>query len=285
MSSSRDVPSVRACYEASPYLSIKHASYFAVYDELLAPYRGRPVTFVEVGVLNGGSLHMWRRYFGAQARIIGVDLNPAARRWEADGFEIVIGDQGEPAFWEAFFARVGPVDIVLDDGGHTNRQQLVTVVHSLPHIADGGLLMVEDVHASYLPEFGNPSRWSFLSFALQAVHVVNARFPGVPAPTTATGRLLRDTVRAVTFHESMVTFRVDRAQCGMNTPTSNGGESLAAADFRLKDARSATWRRVAGEGSVLRTLPLVGGLVRQLAPAVHRWRQRREAAALARYFG
>ena len=56
MSSSRDVPSVRECYEASPYLSIKHASYFAVYDELLAPYRGRPVTFVEVGVLNGGSL-------------------------------------------------------------------------------------------------------------------------------------------------------------------------------------------------------------------------------------
>ena len=35
MSSSRDVPSVRECYEASPYLSIKHASYFAVYDELL----------------------------------------------------------------------------------------------------------------------------------------------------------------------------------------------------------------------------------------------------------
>jgi hypothetical protein len=46
-----------------------------------------------------------------------------------------------------------------------------------------------------------------------------------------------------------------------------------------------TWRRVAGEGSVVRSLPLVGGLVRQLAPAVHRWRQRREAAALARYFG
>jgi chromosome partitioning protein len=61
--------------------------------------------------------------------------------------------------------------------------------------------------------------------------------------------------------------------------------SLAAADYRVKDARSATWRRVAGEGSVLRSLPLVGGLVRQLAPAVHRWRQRREAAALARYFG
>jgi hypothetical protein len=274
----------RACYDASPYLSIKHASYFAVYDELLAPYRGRPITFVEVGVLNGGSLHMWRRYLGAEARIIGVDLNPAATRWEADGFEIVIGDQGEPAFWERFFEAVGPIDILLDDGGHTNRQQVVTTVSALPHLRDGGLLIVEDVHASYLPDFGNPARHSFMRFALRVAELLHSRFPGVPAPRSAVGRLLRDTVLAVQFHESIVCFRVDRARCVSNSPTSNHGATLDAADFRLRDGRGALLRRMAGEGSPLRRLPVIGALIRRFSPRIHRWRQRRETAALARYF-
>lgn len=55
----------------SKYLSIKHSTYFDVYDNLLSKYVGLPITFVEVGVLNGGSLFMWRDFFGENARIIG----------------------------------------------------------------------------------------------------------------------------------------------------------------------------------------------------------------------
>ena len=31
---------------------------------------------------------MWRDYFGPKARIIGVDFNPNAKKWEEHGFEI-----------------------------------------------------------------------------------------------------------------------------------------------------------------------------------------------------
>ena len=41
-----------------PYLSVKHDSYFQVYEELLRPYVGRPTTFVEIGIFHGGSLFM-----------------------------------------------------------------------------------------------------------------------------------------------------------------------------------------------------------------------------------
>ena len=41
-----------------PYLSVKHDSYFQVYEELLRPYVGRPITFVEIGIFHGGSLFM-----------------------------------------------------------------------------------------------------------------------------------------------------------------------------------------------------------------------------------
>jgi hypothetical protein len=103
------------CYKSSKYESIKHSSYFQVYEELLSRYKNKKITFVEIGVLNGGSLFMWRNYFGSEARIIGVEFNPAAKKWEDDGFEIHIGSQSDTEFWDNFFASVGDVDVILDD--------------------------------------------------------------------------------------------------------------------------------------------------------------------------
>jgi hypothetical protein len=271
--------SIRECYEASPYLSIKHSTYFGVYDELLTPYRGRAITFVEVGVLNGGSLHMWRRFLGSEARIIGVDLNEGASRWEADGFEIVIGDQGDPAFWEAFFARVGPVDVLLDDGGHTNRQQIVTTALGLPHIRDGGLLIVEDVHASFLRDFRNPSPWSFSAYVSRITEQVHGRFPALAALRGVASTC----VYAVTSYESIVAFRVDRSRCVISTPTSNAGQSLGAADLRMRAVQpqglAAVIKRLAGDPT-----SALGRLVRSAAPIVARYRLGRENAAMWRYF-
>ena len=89
-------------YLESPYRSLKHSTYFSSYDYCFSKFKGKPITFVEIGVLNGGSLLMWRKYFGEQARIIGVDLNPEAKRWEKEGFEIFIGSQSDITFWNFF---------------------------------------------------------------------------------------------------------------------------------------------------------------------------------------
>ena len=69
-------------YLKSPYLSTKHSTYFRVYDELFRRYKDKKFTFVEIGILGGGSLFMWREFFGPNARIIGIDLNPNAKKWE-----------------------------------------------------------------------------------------------------------------------------------------------------------------------------------------------------------
>ena len=76
---------------------------------------GKEITFVEIGVLNGGPLFMWRGFFWPKARIIGVELNPGAKRWESEGFEIFCGSQSDEVFWSDFVEQVGRVDIVLDD--------------------------------------------------------------------------------------------------------------------------------------------------------------------------
>ena len=74
----------------SPYRSIKHKSYFTVYDTLLEEYIGKEITFVEIGILDGGSLFMWRDFFGEQARIIGIEINESAKVWQDHGFEIYL---------------------------------------------------------------------------------------------------------------------------------------------------------------------------------------------------
>ena len=167
------------CYKNSKYESTKHSSYFQVYEELLLKYRNKKITFVEIGVLIGASLFMWRNYFGSEARIIGIEFNPDAKKWENDGLEIHIGSQSDPEFWDNFFASVGDVDIVLDDGGHTNQQQIITAFKCIPHIKNEGMLITEDTHASYFKQFGNPSKYSFMNYSKNLIDSINSRFPGV----------------------------------------------------------------------------------------------------------
>ena len=116
---------------STPKLSIKNDTYFDAYEFIFNSYIGKPITFMEIGVFNGGSLHMWREYFGEQARIIGVDFNPIARELEKDGFEIYIGNQESSEFWLELKNKVGYVDIILDDGGHKNGQQIATLYNGV----------------------------------------------------------------------------------------------------------------------------------------------------------
>lgn len=216
---------------ASQYESRKHTSYFQVYDELFGKYVDQEITFVEVGVLNGGSLFMWRHFFGPKARIIGVELNPLAKKWEQDGFEIYIGSQADPAFWEDLFKKIGKVDVLLDDGGHFNDQQIITTLAAIPHVKDGGMVVVEDAHASYMRQFTNPSKYSFMNFCYKTVDRINARFPEI----NNAKNLFSETVFSIAFYESIVAFKIDRTKCFNSQPIKNSGVSSMAKDFRKID--------------------------------------------------
>ncbi|MBZ1350148.1 class I SAM-dependent methyltransferase [Alcaligenaceae bacterium LF4-65] len=218
-------------YKNSPYLSLKHSSYFQVYSDLFEKYRNQDITFVEVGVLNGGSLFMWREFFGPRARIIGVELNPAAKKWENDGFEIYIGSQSDPEFWSSFFNDVGSVDLILDDGGHTYEQQIITAHQCIPYIKDGGLLVVEDTHTSYMQTFGYPTEYSFIEWTKKLIDNINARFPGL----AHSNLIYKNFIYSISIFESIVSFKIDRSRCFESTPTSNEGVTSNAVDFWNKD--------------------------------------------------
>ena len=187
----------------SPYRSIKHKSYFNVYDTLLEEYIGKEITFVEIGILDGGSLFMWRDFFGEQARIIGIEINESAKVWQDHGFEIYIGSQGDTEFWREFYNTVGDVDVVLDDGGHTYQQQIITVESALKHLKPKGKIIVEDTYTSYQKEYGSPSNYSFIKYAFNLVDGMNFRTPVVNSKKTGS------TIHNVSFFESLVSIKLE----------------------------------------------------------------------------
>ena len=211
--------------------STKHKKYFEVYDEIFRDFIGKKIIFVEVGVLNGGSLEMWRKYFGLDCRIIGIDFNPECKKFEKEGIEIFIGDQSDPKFWDYFFDKVGKVDIILDDGGHTNLQQIITTVKSIENLNDKGLLVVEDTHTSYMSEFGNPCKESFINFSKKIIDDVNFTFPELGSFKYSLNKF----IHSVRFFESFVVFYINRKKTHINSlivSNPRGREVNAVQDFR-----------------------------------------------------
>ena len=157
MSSDQDLLTL---FNQSEYYALKYKNYFPIYEKLFSKFKGKKITFIEIGVLSGGSLFMWRKFFGDQARIIGIELNPAAKRFEKDGFEIHIGNQSDENFWKDFFQKVGEVDIILDDGGHTNFQQILQQIQIQTFFTTACISLVVRIRArtELLQEFGSNFR-------------------------------------------------------------------------------------------------------------------------------
>jgi len=136
----------------------KWAHYFEIYHRHFHSFRGRQITVMEFGVYQGGSLQMWKHYFGEQARIVGVDIDPGCKAFEEAQIEIHIGDQANPDFLRELRQKIGAIDILIDDGGHTMTQQITTFEEMFPAIGLGGVYIVEDLHTSYWREYGGRLR-------------------------------------------------------------------------------------------------------------------------------
>jgi len=144
----------------------KWTHYFDPYHRHLARMASRPVVVVEIGIFSGGSLPMWKKYFGPDSHVIGIDIEPACRAYEAEGISVVIGDQADRNFWRTFRESHPHVDVVIDDGGHTPEQQRVTLEEMLPHLRPGGIYICEDIHYT---------ENEFAAFAAGLVGELNAR--------------------------------------------------------------------------------------------------------------
>jgi len=152
--------------------------YFRVYDKWFSKFRNKEIVMVEIGVGNGGSLQMWKNYFGSKATIVGIDLRTECKRFEEEQIHIEIGSQEDIGFWEYIKQKYPQIDILLDDGGHTMKQQIVTYEEMFPHIKDGGIYLCEDTHTSYIQYYGGglKKNTSYIEYSKNFIDDLNAYY-------------------------------------------------------------------------------------------------------------
>lgn len=133
------------------YNSDKNSSfhnYCRQYDNLMRDYRDKPLSFLELGVLNGESVKIWRDVFPNATKIVGVDINPDCKKYENPDKSIFIeiGDATNPAFINYLNSKYGGFDIILDDASHVNRDVILSFEQLFPIMNDNGLYVVEDTN-------------------------------------------------------------------------------------------------------------------------------------------
>lgn len=167
----------------------KYPHHLEIYERFFARFKEVPSTVLEIGIAQGGSLELWKRYFGSQARIIGVDIQDRKGLEARIHADIFTGDQANPEFWNEIMPRIGPLDILIDDGSHQSRDQIITFACLFPHLKDGGLYVCEDIHTSYHEQYGgglrNPESFvEHIKLLIDDIHSSNFDpSPSVPEAT------------------------------------------------------------------------------------------------------
>ena len=149
--------------------------YFDIYERHFDRFRGAAPRVLEIGVSHGGSLQMWRHYFGRRAVIVGIDIDERTASLAEPGIHVHVGDQSDTAFLSTLIDRHGPFDIVIDDGSHLPVHQIASLEFLWSQLNDGGVYLVEDLATSYWPEYGGGlgEPGSFIEFTKRLIDQAN----------------------------------------------------------------------------------------------------------------
>jgi len=186
----------------------KWKHYFPAYELHFARFVNRPMLFLEIGCGNGGSLQMWKRYFGPHAQIVGIDVEPHCKQFEEDQIKVRIGSQSDISFLAALLEEFGVPDVVLDDGSHRMSDVVKTFQYLYPRTAADGVYVVEDLHTAYWEEYGGGlgREGSFIELCKGLIDELNADWTREALPAS---EFTRSTL-SMHFYDSMVVFERGR---------------------------------------------------------------------------
>jgi hypothetical protein len=182
-------------------LAHKWIHYLDIYERHFAVYRNTPVRMLEIGVAEGGSLEMWREYFGPDATIFGIDVNPECETLTTPPNQVRIGSQDDPDFLRSVVNEIGTPDIILDDGSHRASHQRVSFDTLFPLLRFGGLYVLEDLHTSYFQgafEGGYRRKGTAIERVKDAIDDMHAWYHNKPTTTPA-----RDQIGAIHIYDSI----------------------------------------------------------------------------------
>lgn len=154
----------------------KWTHYFPIYERHFARFKNMSALIIEIGCGNGGSLQMWKKYFGPNAEIVGIDIVPECKQYEEDQIKVFIGDQSDATFLGRLISEIGTPDIIIDDGSHIMSHTNASFDFLYPRVSKNGVYLVEDMHTAYWPEFegGYLKNGSFIERSKGLIDSLNA---------------------------------------------------------------------------------------------------------------
>ena len=132
--------------------------YCDFYESLFSKLKYEPIKLLEIGILDGKSLEMWKEYF-PNAIVYGADIINK-KHYAKDRILIEECDQENPEQLKNLF-KDEIFDIIVDDGGHTMKQQQITFINLFPRLKTKGMYILEDLHTSYAHYEQESKEWFY----------------------------------------------------------------------------------------------------------------------------
>jgi predicted O-methyltransferase YrrM len=125
-------------------------SYIDVYEKYFVTKKSN-VSLLEIGMMTGGSMHLWQKYF-EKYKLVGIDLSPG---WNVERpFQSDLHSDADVTLIFGVDSRSANVpdvvsgqefDFVIDDGDHSVLAQMDTFQNYWPRLKTGGVYFIEDV--------------------------------------------------------------------------------------------------------------------------------------------
>lgn len=119
-------------------------SYIDVYENLFFNLQNKNINVLEIGVLEGHSIKMWKEYF-TNASIYGCDIHDKSHlNLEDDRTTIICNDATKPET----FKDIDNLDIIIDDGSHILIDQINSFKILKSKLTNNSFYIIEDVQSA-----------------------------------------------------------------------------------------------------------------------------------------
>lgn len=148
-------------YGSDKGLSYKEGhGYTLLYEDLFAPYKNKPISFLELGLLivaedagapfnskrgQSPSVKMWQDFFGDSAKITGFDCSDFSFQ-QNERFKFMMGDSGSDEDMIKLSKLNNPYDIIVEDASHNSYHQQNAIKFLWDSLSPNGLFVIEDLH-------------------------------------------------------------------------------------------------------------------------------------------
>ena len=150
-----------------------------MYGQYLGPLRLEKINFLEIGLgCNmaygpGRSISIWKKFL-PRASISMFEFNEAcARKFEDQVDNLFVGDQSNLNMVEKIGKNYGPFKVIVDDGGHSRKQQINSLIGFWPFIQQGGIYIIEDLITSFMKKYDDNPNQSTMDLLVELIIIMN----------------------------------------------------------------------------------------------------------------